>query len=173
MKNKYIIEGKVTKVIVLSKGEEFVCLIDTKDLEIIKSLGTSWHINISGNNYKSVRTDKQVNGKKVSITMANLIMSPPTGMIVDHVNRNPLDNRKENLRVIPSWGNSQNISLLSNNKSGIRGVSWHKKLGKWRAKAVINKKHHHLGYFENIEEAEKVVTAFRKQRMLYSEENIM
>jgi hypothetical protein len=173
MKNNYLTQGDITKVVVLFKGEEFVCLIDREDLELIKSIGTSWHINNNGNQYKSVRTDKQINGKKKSITMANLIMPPGTGEVVDHINRNPLDNRKKNLRIIPAWGNSQNISMLSNNKSGVRGVSWHKPLGKWRAKAAINKKHYHLGYYGSVEEAEKVVTEFRKQRMPYSQENIM
>jgi hypothetical protein len=171
MKNIYSIEGEITKIHLEYKGQGYVAVIDTKNLELVKSLGTSWYINNNKNSYKSVRTQKYKNRNKKPVVMANLILNPPKGMIVDHINGDSFDNRESNLRIIPPWGNNQNISMLKNNKSGFRGVSWYKATSKWRAKAVINKKPYHLGYFDTAEEANEVVVNFRKQRMLYSCEN--
>jgi uncharacterized membrane protein YiaA len=41
----------------------------------------------------------------------------------------------------------------TNNTSGYRGVTYHKKLDKWQATIVLNKKHYYLGIFCNIKEA--------------------
>ena len=48
----------------------------------------------------------------------------PSGMIIDHLNGNPLDNRIENLKCKTQKHNSQNKTLNSRNKTGFPGVSW-------------------------------------------------
>ena len=170
MKNKIRVLGDIAIMEIVSKNETLECLIDEQDLPVVTAFGTSWTISRSGNyEYKSVRTHKQIDGQKVLYKLPNLILPPPKGEVVDHINGDPLDNRKVNLRLIPTWGNQQNLAnLVRTNKSGYRGVSWYKPLGKWRAKVCVNKKHYHLGYFDNKEEAAEVAKEFRRKNMPYS-----
>ena len=72
---------------------------------------------------------------------------------IDHIDRDPTNNRIENLREATSGENKQNKALQSNNKSGYPGVSWHKKANKWRSRIYINRKEIHLGLFEDYSDA--------------------
>lgn len=73
--------------------------------------------------------------------------------IVDHINRKPWDNRKENLRVCYQSSNKQNQSLYSNNKNGVIGVDYAWRLEKWRANITVDGERHYLGLYENKEDA--------------------
>lgn len=55
----------------------------------------------------------------------------PTGDI-DHINGDRMDNRVQNLRVVPAVLNARNRPKQSNNKSGVTGVSWDRRRGRWR-----------------------------------------
>ena len=72
---------------------------------------------------------------------------------IDHINRNPSDNRLVNLRNVTQKQNGQNRSKSSNNMSGYPGVSWKKQNSKWVARIRHNYKHIHLGSFDDLEEA--------------------
>lgn len=72
---------------------------------------------------------------------------------VDHINRNPLDNRDENLRLCFHHQNCRNKGIPSNNSSGCLGISWNKEKRKWEAYIQSNKKFKRLGYFEKLEDA--------------------
>jgi hypothetical protein len=72
---------------------------------------------------------------------------------VDHVNRDRADNRWANLRLATQSENSANQGLRTNNKSGIRGVSWDKKKRNWVAMITVNYKQKRLGNFATLEEA--------------------
>lgn len=80
---------------------------------------------------------------------------------IDHINRNPADNRIENLRDVSKAINHRNQTMSCNNKSGVTGVTWHKAYEKWRTYASINGRQHHLGYFTCIHEATSAVKDFR------------
>lgn len=73
--------------------------------------------------------------------------------IVDHINRNSLDNRIENLREASHSENLWNIGLNKNNKSKYKGVHYCKTTNKFVAMIQINKKRKNLGLFKNAEEA--------------------
>ena len=74
---------------------------------------------------------------------------------IDHINLIKNDNRFCNLRKATKTQNFGNKRKLSNNKSGIKGISWAKKANKWLAQIQINNKRIHLGYFNNIDNAAK------------------
>lgn len=76
-----------------------------------------------------------------------------TSEIVDHINRNKLDNRKCNLRVCDMKVNSINRDLQSNNTTGHKGVYCDKKAGTWNARVTVDGKTIHLGTFTTKEEA--------------------
>jgi hypothetical protein len=73
--------------------------------------------------------------------------------LIDHINRNKLDNRICNLRLATKSQNAQNAKTPSTNKSGYKGVSWCNKEKKWRSCIKINQKFISLGYFSEVEKA--------------------
>lgn len=83
--------------------------------------------------------------------------------IADHINRNTLDNRRENLRKVTRSLNGYNSKIRKHNKSGYRGVSWDNGEKKWRACLAINKKTIHCGRFENLFDAAMAYDNFAKK----------
>ena len=73
--------------------------------------------------------------------------------MLDHVNRDPTDNRLSNLRLATRSENAQNQSMRSDNTSGHVGVRWHKRNQKWMAHIGLKQKHIHLGSFTDLSEA--------------------
>lgn len=98
-----------------------------------------------------------------NIFMHRVINKTPEDMETDHVNRNRLDNRKNNLRTVTKRQNQHNRGLSSNNKSGINGISWDACARKWKAQIRIDDKQTHLGLFIDLEEAASVRKLAEKQ----------
>ena len=73
-------------------------------------------------------------------------------VVVDHINHDQTDNRKENLRLCSAWENSMNTSLSKNNTSGVNGVSQMKD-GRYRAYINFNHKQIPLGCYDTLQEA--------------------
>jgi hypothetical protein len=72
---------------------------------------------------------------------------------VDHENTIKHDNRWCNLREATKTQNKENTSKYKNNKCGLKGVSYHKSTGKYRASISIDKRSKHLGLRDTPEEA--------------------
>ena len=75
---------------------------------------------------------------------------------VDHINRNPLDNRIENLRVLTNQQNQFNTKA--------KGYCWSKKANKWHAQITVNDKHKYLGSFTEEADARQ---AYLNAKELY------
>lgn len=119
------------------------CKIDIEDVEKVK--GYKW----SKDNYGyCIHTN-------LNIKLHRYIMNCPEDMVVDHINHDTLDNRKENLRICTKKQNERNIKLRSNNISGYTGVGFHKETNKWRAYIQKDNKLITLGLFENKKDAIK------------------
>lgn len=86
--------------------------------------------------------------------------------VVDHIDRNPLNNRRLNLRAIAKGDNSQNVP--SRSASGYRGVSFHRQSGRWRARIKTKGIEHHLGLFATAEEAAKAARMGRSRLLPFS-----
>jgi hypothetical protein len=69
---------------------------------------------------------------------------------IDHINGNRADNRIENLRSVTRSQNQYN-KRQQRNASGYRGVTWHKKTGKWLVRVGLNNKNKSLGYYDDLE----------------------
>jgi hypothetical protein len=72
---------------------------------------------------------------------------------IDHIDGNPKNNCRDNLRICTNAENTRNRKKPKTNTSGYKGVSWHKFHKRWSAKITSNEKQHHLGYFTTANEA--------------------
>ena len=146
--NKYIINDNYVEMIIESKVYGIIIVkIDKNDLEKCSKL--TWHY--AKNKYsKYIQT--RIKGKMIKLHRYIMNINN-SNLVVDHINRNPLDNRKSNLRICSYKENSFNKSIRVDNTSGIPGVSFHKTNKTWRAKIKYNNLTIHLGYFEDINEA--------------------
>jgi hypothetical protein len=98
----------------------------------------------------------------------------------DHIDRNPFNNRKYNLRKATMSENNRNHNLRKNNKCGITGVHWHKLRSKWMVYIEVDSKRKHLGYFlekddaikTRLEAEAKYFKEFAPQRHLFEEYGI-
>jgi hypothetical protein len=75
--------------------------------------------------------------------------------VIDHIDRNPKNNKFSNLRLASVAENRMNVSSYSNSKSGIKGVSYCQTNRKWRTEIQANYKKTCLGWFESKELAEE------------------
>ncbi len=83
---------------------------------------------------------------------------------IDHINRNPLDNRASNLREARRIENCRNVGGWSNKKSGLpQGVTYDKSRGKFMARASCNGVSKNLGRFDSAEEAGKAAKKARTE----------
>ena len=81
---------------------------------------------------------------------------------IDHINGDRADNRIGNLRAVTRSQNQYN-KRPQRNASGYRGVSWHKKSGKWCVRIGINDKVKSMGYYDDIELADLVAQEARSK----------
>ena len=95
----------------------------------------------------------KVDGK--TIKMHRFIMNAPSHLVVDHIDRNGLNNCKSNLRLCTVAQNSRNSGSNKGSTSRYKGVSWNRNVKKWGAQIRLNYKIHRIGYFENETEAAK------------------
>ena len=89
----------------------------------------------------------------VCIAFLNHVPNGSKGLVADHRNNNPLDNRLDNLQLITHRLNSSKDQ--NNCSSKYTGVCWDEARNKWRSSIMINGKIKHLGYFTNELDASK------------------
>jgi hypothetical protein len=84
----------------------------------------------------------------------------PPGLI-DHINGDRKDNRISNLRQASLSQNGFNRRIQPTNTSGIKGVSWCKRSGQWRAIIMCQGKSIHVGYFKEKSNAANAISKVR------------
>ena len=100
--------------------------------------------------------------KQSHILFHRVIANALPGQIVDHINRNKLDNRRANLRIVTPHESARNRSPISTDFIGMTGVAHVKDVSyyKYRAFGNFNRKHYHLGCFSTAETAAEVSRAW-------------
>ena len=101
------------------------------------------------------KTTSRVGGKRMNLRMHRLIMNAKKWQVVDHVNRDTLDNRTFNLRLCSVRDNTKNRSLNKNNTSWYKGVVWHTQVKKWQSRLSFHGKWISLWLFDDKIEAAK------------------
>ncbi len=145
---------------VYGKGIFHEVLIDDEDYDKIKHF--VWNAKLSGNGkfyIQHVSKGPRPIQKSKTFYLHRLIMGSPKGFDIDHINGNPLDNRKENLRICTRSQNTMNSGKPKTNTSGYKGVHLSKKHGSYAAAITVNKKIIYLGSFKTAEEAYEVYKA--------------
>ena len=99
-------------------------------------------------------------GMYVATLMQNILLLIPRGFRGDHINGDTLDYRKQNLRVVTHAQNLWNMGPRPDRR--FKGASFHKEKGSWRARIMINRVTHWLGYFESEEDAARAYDAAAK-----------
>jgi hypothetical protein len=105
---------------------------------------------------------KNPNVKTETVSLHRFLLSPSAGMVVDHINGNPLDNRRENLRVCSTMENVRNrMKGAKTTSSKYKGVYWNKHKGAWVAKIRVTGRHSQmdLGKFRCEEDAARAYNA--------------
>lgn len=120
------------KFVPLSKNKQ--ARVDDEDFERVSRWHWSYCPNRGG---YAVRNETYAPGKHRYLPMARFILNAPKGKLVDHINGETLDNRKENLRLCTHAENQANKKRPVNNTSGYKGVQWSKQKEKWIAVAWL------------------------------------
>lgn len=125
------------KIILLTQGRS--ALVDDEDYERLTTLKWQWdkgngerarnnpdHIGYAG---RQIRTGPPIDGKRQRKKqwMHRIIMNCPRGLLVDHINGNGLDNRKENLRIVTVTVNNNNAKShrsAKETRSLVPDLSW-------------------------------------------------
>jgi hypothetical protein len=131
--------------------------LDKEDRHLLKE--HSWTLNNTGYPYALIRPKHTL--------IHHLILSKKNGFVIDHINRNPLDNRRCNLRYATDSQNAINRKISVKNKSGYRGVYWKKESKIWVSAIVKNGKRIFLGSFSNKKKASKAF--IKKSKELFGE----
>jgi hypothetical protein len=140
--------------------------VDPEDYEALAAY--RWHltgdgyaaraaIRPDGRGYRTMFMHREILGLEVG--------DPRCG---DHINRDKLDNRRSNLRIVSRAQNRQNVPAQG--PARIRGVSWDGQEGRWRARVGLDGRQHFLGYFDDPAEAGKAAAEFRASHLPFSEE---
>ncbi|SRR6266487_2302711 len=130
------------KILKISGMEVF---IDDEDYEKIAK--RSWHL--SGNYAVTAEY------------MHRFVLNYDGDLVVDHIDGNPLNNQKKNLRIVSESENQRNRKISKNNKTGIQGVCYHKVGKKWQAYHTVNGKQNNIGYFSSLERAKTALEIFK------------
>ena len=131
-------------------------IVDPDDYEQLTS--HKWYAARCKNTFYAGRHTKTgKDGKRIYIKMHRVVLKPPRGLIIDHINRNGLDNRKANLRIVTYAQNCLNRPYINrpNSPSKYKGVTWHKAQSKWVVQICYNGMHKNVGYFHDEIEAGK------------------
>lgn len=150
-------------MIIKSKCGKYDILIDKDDYDkVISFAPNGWEIKFTtGSNNPYAITRKTIAGVRKQFYLHRVIMNVldnPT-MHIDHININPLDNRKENLRIVTRRENMKNRTSKKNSACKYLGVSYNKsKRGtkKYRVNiqdSEIKRGNFHLGYYYDEESA--------------------
>ena len=142
-KNEVIIHNDYAEIILRNRNYEYVgsALIDIEDISKVENY--KWHLNHRG--YVS-----SGHGENTRL-LHRVIIECPEDKIVDHINHDKLNNKKNNLRACSYSENLYNTNPRTSKvkTSKFKGVCFNKRRNKWVARITHNKKETCIGYFEN------------------------
>lgn len=148
--NRIVVDGDVARLVITDLNDQYVAtaIIDSEDVDRVSE--HRWTINDNG----YVRTFQ---GTK-PLYLHRFICNYSGKETVDHINRDKLDNRKENLRVV-----SQSVNNLNRSVKGYRRVNRPGLKKQYLVKMYLRNGFRYCKYFETEEEAKEVSAKLRQQ----------
>jgi len=142
-------------------------LVDDEDAEEV--LGRRWvRVETKAGAYAThyFRYDGKVN----AIKLHRFLLMPAAGFVVDHINHDGLDNRRENLRVISQKENLQNRrGANSRSSTGVLNVQL-RAGGRYLVILRLNGRQTLIGTFRTLEDAARVAAEARARLLPFSAE---
>jgi hypothetical protein len=153
---------KGSRVIPLTQGQ--VTIVDEEDYDWLNQWKWFAVYSPRGRYFYTRRNNKNEQGKPEWEHMHRLITGAKPGQITDLINRNTLDNRRSNLRLVTHIESVRNRKMQRHNTSGYRGVTFNKKSSKWQAQISVENDCLYLGVYQHPQDAAK---AYDKAALKY------
>jgi len=135
------------KKIKLTQGK--VALVDDEDYEYL--MQWKWWAHKMGNGFYAERKSRKGEFLKQKTIFMHRVVAERAGIdisnMIDHIDRDGLNNQRENLRAATHKTNGENRNA--------KGYYWNKQNKKWKATITHNQKSIHLGLFGTEEEAKQ------------------
>ncbi|MGL5330687.1 MAG: HNH endonuclease [Peptostreptococcaceae bacterium] len=162
--NEYVVYDTYFELIIHSEkfgGYKF--LLDLEDYDV--TLSQNWClVKIRSGEANRFYVGGRENGK--TILLHRILTNCPKCMVVDHIDGDVFNNRRNNLRICTNKENIRKRGMSNNNTSGYKGVLWYpyNNYNKWKAYIKVNNKMVNLGYYSDIKDA---VLARREAELRY------
>ncbi len=160
--SKIIIYKKFANIVICNRNQTVKthAIIDLSDVNIVKHY--RWHT--TKKHYPRTTIDGKI------IYLHRFLLNVYNDDIIDHINKNPLDNRRNNLRIADLSLNRINSKTNSNNTSGFRGVLYRKDSKKWEANIRINGKKIYLA--ETKDKKLAIAKRLEAERIFYNSKKV-
>lgn len=142
-----------------------IALVDDEDYQKISQF--TWYLVKVNDLSYAQRIVLLESGKRTHVKMHHDIFGKCSGKVLDHANRNGLDNRKQNLRFATRSQNNANARVKTNSKSQVKGCWFNPKTNLWVSWLAFEGKKIYVGKFKNLEDA-KIAFA-NKHKQVYGE----
>ena len=154
--NQIEVDGDVAKIYFFNSNR--YAIIDAEDIEKVKEY--CW-IDKPKKYYPSAL----INGKQLEL---HRLIKPNNDkrFVTDHINRNPLDNRKCNLRIVTQCVNCQNTDKPSTNTSGYKNISYISTRQVYVVSFTKNHKNYYVGSYKDLETAIQKLKEYKKEHNL-------
>lgn len=146
----YVERAAGVREIPLTQGK--VALVDEEDYELVA--GFSWS---ASKRARTMYANAYVRGTgragRAMVYMHRIIMSPPAGVEVDHIDGDGLNNTRANLRLCTRAQNHQNHHGTRSRITTYRGITFDGNTGTWVAQIQMDGRGYRLGTFDNAYDA--------------------
>jgi hypothetical protein len=146
-------------------------VVSRKDLPLFTRF--RWALSANGYAYRKTSLGSRGETTQRAFYMHREVLGVSGDPLVegDHINGDRLDNRPENLRVLPAdSANAQNIHFTNRGTSKFRGVCWAS--GAWCATSTKDGEQVWIGRFQDEVAAARAVQAWRDENMPYAEPDL-
>jgi hypothetical protein len=141
-------------------GVGLFAIVSDEDFDRVSIRTWNAHLDYTTRNTRRNIYAKRKVGTNKNVYLHHEIIGKKPGLVVDHINRNTLDNTRENLRHVTFRENALNHSSYTSSREGLGATKVGKK---WQAQARINGKTTYLGLYPTKEEAHLVYLKAKEQ----------